>query len=238
MVENKFIYLVYLLFLCYTVFCINMKKNDVLKIDILKYKNEEDCPDFSNGYDNINKHCTFRFFCRQDDCSSVDNNGYVQFTNNEGKIEKLNTNICITGNESESPFCFDDKPTCNSNSDCFTNNCSNSTCIINNNAPIIECLDNYYYKSLFLKYKGEIHCGLGQYEKCNKNDDCASKSCGDGNHGDICVNVRWDRSNDKKNDIITKLLILISLLIAIIGSCLFSQNKKHKKEMKNNNNKV
>jgi len=237
MVNNRFFLIVCLLFLSYTVFGINMKKDDVLKIDVLKYKNEKDCPDYSNGYDKVNKHCTFRFFCRDNDCSSVDKNGYVQFTNN-GKTENLNTNICITGNDSNGPYCFNDQPACKTNADCFTNNCSNSTCIINKNSPTTECLDEYYYRSLTFSYKGKMNCGLGQYEPCKKNEDCASKSCGDGNHGDICVNVKWDRSNDKKNDIITKLLILLSLIIVIIGSCFFSRknNKQSKNDKKYNDN--
>jgi len=238
MFNKKIISLFCLLLFINTIYGINMKKEEVLNIDVLKYSNAKDCPKYSNGFDNINGHCTYRFFCRGDDCSSVDEKGYVQFNNN-GVTENLNTNICITGDNSSEPFCFDDTPNCKTNADCYTNNCSNSTCIINKEEPIIECLDEYYYKSLTFSYEGKINCGLGQYEPCKKNEDCASKSCGDGIHGDICVNTRWDRSNDRKNDIITKLLILISIIIAIIASCYFSiKGKKDSKKNNKNKNRV
>ncbi|KAG4099219.1 hypothetical protein H8356DRAFT_1668768 [Neocallimastix lanati (nom. inval.)] len=236
MFNKKFISLICLFLFSNTIYGINMKKDEVLNIDVLKFTNPKECPEYSNDYDYTNGHCTFRFFCKGDDCSSVDKKGYVQFNSN-GQTKNLNTNICITGNDSNGPFCFNNQPACKTNADCFTNNCLNSTCVINKDAPTIECLDEYYYRSLTFSYVGKMRCGLGQYEPCKKNDDCASKSCGDGIHGDICVNARWDRTNDRKNDIITKLLILISIIIAIIGSCIFHKKatKDKKKEMENIN---
>ena len=214
-----------------------MKKEEVLKIKILKYKNKKECPEYSIGYDDKNKHCKYRFFCRNDYCSSQDQNGYIQLPNKEGKMESLNTNICFTYK------CNDEKPLCSSNSDCFTNSCNNSTCIIKEGSPTTECMEYYYYNAWILSYKAKMHCGLGQGELCKKNKNCASRICeiNDNSQNDVCSkeNSSKDISKERLYDILVRASSFIILLTLFnIINCFKNRKSKEKNDIEDDESDI
>jgi len=141
-----------------------MKKEDVLNMDILKYSRQEECPEYSNGFNEKINRCIFHFYCKNDDCTVADDNGYIQFSNN---TNKLNTMNCLT---SYGKFIIcDGNAQCSNHTDCLSNNCYNSQCIINKESPTTECWCHYDLK--------RMHCGKGYMEECEKNSDCSSNEC-------------------------------------------------------------
>jgi len=235
MLNKTIICIAFFILISNTSYCITMTKNEVLKIDIKKYKKESDCPEYSDGYDEKNKHCTFRFFCRDNYCSSADDKGIIKLYNKEQQLENL-TSISCYSQINSTPICQDDRAACTKDSDCFTNNCSNNVCLVKSGSPTTECIDDYYYSHLLNVYKAKMHCGLGQYEICKKNDDCASKSCpfNSNNNINMCTpsNSRKDISSERIIDITIKLFIL-ALCILITNISLWFKSRKH--NINNNN---
>ncbi|ORX77916.1 hypothetical protein BCR32DRAFT_55615 [Anaeromyces robustus] len=235
MINKKFIFLIHLLFYCNTIFSITMKKDEVLKINILKYKSEKECPNYSNGYDNNNKHCTFRFFCRNNECSSADEQGYILLPNSNGLLEPLNTNTCFPVFDSK-PICYDNKANCTKNEECFTNNCINSVCLVKKDTRTTECIDYYYYRSWLYSYKAKMHCGLSQNELCNNDKECASRLCESNTNNNLKMcseKIRNDLSNKRKNDILKKIIIIvICVIISSIISCIVNKRKVKKEKEK------
>jgi len=232
MLNIIFIYIILIILISNTSYCITMTKKEVLDIDIKKYKKESDCPKYSDGYDEKNKHCTFRFFCRDDYCSTPDENGIVKLFNKEYQLENLNSFSCSSQFNS-TPTCIDDRAACTKDSDCFTNNCSNNVCIIKSGSPTTECIDEYYYSHLLYIYKAKMHCGLGQYEICKKDKDCASKTCVLSNDNQVktCFpyNSRKDISKKRLYDILMKVVIFIGCIFVATIINWFKSKIKSKK---------
>ncbi|ORX87117.1 hypothetical protein BCR32DRAFT_274748 [Anaeromyces robustus] len=191
-----------------------MNKEDILNINIYQYKNKEDCPEYSNGYNEINKHCTFRFYCKNDICSTSNSTGYAQFPNSKGEIENIQVNVCQDENH-----CSKSNASCFSDKDCLSNKCINNKCIRNENSPIIECSDYYHHYNYLLYYKIKMHCKKGLYEKCEKHSDCASNVCASINSEKNCILFPRNMSKLKKQRLITIVIsdiILVIFLITII----------------------
>lgn len=74
-------------------------------------------------------------------------------------------------------LCF--TPSCEKNSDCFSNNCIGGTCMINYLTPAYICsLRDDIYKEI-------VSCRLNLQEKCKSNEDCHSNTC----YNNICLDT-------------------------------------------------
>ncbi|ORX77755.1 hypothetical protein BCR32DRAFT_328785 [Anaeromyces robustus] len=210
-----------------------MKKEEVKQINILQY-NSNNCPDYGSSYDNVNGHCTLRFFCRNDTCASPDSNGYVDFTESK-RNEKINTNLCYVYEDYDyaNRVCTSNKPVCFNDSNCITNMCYNSTCVLNKNYRVEECVDNYYYNHWIFSYRSKVNCGLGEHEICSKDSDCASNVCARCEKGRCCVKDDKDISGERKKDILIKSLLLSFLIIGYVIGRL--QQKRKTKNLKFSN---
>ncbi|OUM62351.1 hypothetical protein PIROE2DRAFT_61969 [Piromyces sp. E2] len=88
-----------------------------------------------------------------------------RFTNEKDPTKTLFIHSCVMGDEN----CLFEK--CTSNSECFSNNCLDGRCLVNNEQPRYICqvkrkLDNF-----------TIGCALNINEKCQENKECISGYC-------------------------------------------------------------
>ncbi|ORX61030.1 hypothetical protein BCR36DRAFT_341194 [Piromyces finnis] len=125
-------------------------------------------------------------------------------------------------NNPEINECYQKVP-CKSDNHCLSNKCLNSVCIVNDNSPVIKCMDNYRYDYFSFKGRGKIYCGLSDGEYCKENRECASNEC----IKNSCVTKFHDYSHDS---IIKYIVLAIALLIiVIILICLYCFRSKWKK---------
>lgn len=159
-----------LLFFIITVCGETLNKDDILE---LKLKKTKKCPSYSDGY--INYSCQYRFYCRDEECSTKDKKtSLVKFNNTEGKIETFIPDTC-TEEDLSNQLCSTAK--CYDNDDCLSNKCLNRTCMVNDDFPVIQCINIENYSSSKFKYTINMSCGRADNEKCQEDDDCASRNC-------------------------------------------------------------
>ncbi|OUM61571.1 hypothetical protein PIROE2DRAFT_12392 [Piromyces sp. E2] len=144
-----------------------MSKNDVLNLDVEKFKTKDDCPDYSTGFDEENNYCKFHFFCKNETCSTVDEKGYVEFDNKTYKA--------YTCSFSGSPILGD--ISCTSDSECLTNNCYKNHCHRKNAMPRIECIVQCQYDNQTSTYKPAMYCNKAENEDCRRDEECFSNQC-------------------------------------------------------------
>lgn len=210
-----------------------MNKDDVIRLDIKQYKSEKDCPDYSIGYDKINKFCQFQFFCRNETCTTVDGEGYVQFDNTKYKAYTCKlSGICTHGNATS----------CTSDSECLSNKCYNNNCYVNEASPVTECGVYHRYTSLTFSYRTTMYCDKAENEPCGSDNDCFSNSCVYSSQnnvtGSFCSeNITKDLTKAKRNHLLNLALdIFIILLILAIFIFFYRRYNNSKKENNNTNN--
>jgi len=114
--------------------------------------------------------------------------------------------------------------TCNSNEDCFSNNCVNGVCITNKENPVYICRP--------VKENSEIKvkCLLVLEEKCNENKDCADNaSCTKEN---VCVIEYEPEEYSEKQSTLPYFIVGGIIIFAVIILLLIFLDK-HKNNNKN-----
>jgi len=229
MFNNKIYIISCLLFIVSCVYgAQTLRKEDVLSINVEKEKDGQ-CPPYSMGpYDE--KTCAYRFFCRDEVCYPVTNNSTntVEFTNSNGQVETYNIDHWTESYEAT-------KIPCSKDTDCFSNNCKQGICSLNNKASLTQCMDshNYQYKEDFVKisFKVKMNCGKAAHVKCSSNSECASNNCVNGE----CNNDNYKpvgRSRALIYGIIVFVCFLLILGAIIYFSCRCCKSNKDKKDIK------
>ncbi|ORX81211.1 hypothetical protein BCR32DRAFT_268425 [Anaeromyces robustus] len=206
--------------------CENLSKDEVLNIKLKK--NLRKCPSYSDGYSNYS--CEYHFYCRGDDCSTkVEKDSRVYFYNTDGKIESFIPDTCneesIQENNCTTVKCYNDL-------DCLSNKCINNTCLVNDDLPVIQCMNIESYNSFKFKYKATMNCGKSDYEKCIDNTDCASNNCTESGY---CIFNHEEHYADQFfyqffeiGVIIFVCLFIVFLTACITYCCRHKKNKKRR----------
>jgi len=140
------------------------------------------------------------------------NNGN-QCRNKEDKNSLCNVNklilVSCSEKQREKELCMTD--ICKRNRDCFSNNCVDGVCMVNDDNPAYIC------RTVVRKTLPEINCLLAYEEKCTKDSECGDNThCGKEN---ICINTSSKITGYKKyiiNGIITVLIILFGVGIYLV----------------------
>jgi len=200
--------------------CKIMNKQEVLDIKINDYIN--DCPDYSDGFDMGKGWCSFTFYCRDNICGTIDEHGIVELPENNDitKTKRYIADVCQPENIG-TPNCdysdeYHTRSNCTMDSDCLSNKCIKSTCIINDASPVIKCMD-YYHFNVLIGDSGKMVCAKPDGIKCKKNNECASRECSRKHH--ICISIYHNHSYDYIVSIIIYCIIIIILLILICKFC-------------------
>jgi len=146
-----------------------MTKKEALKINVKKYNSHDKCPEYSEKSEFPNKY-SFIFYCIDDNNCQSDNNStspYFYFTDKDNKVIPYIKEYCNDDLECKP------KAKCTSNSDCLSNNCTNSACYqgrsLFTECSNIEDTDSFYYGHHKMK------CGRPNGEDCTDSDQCAGK---------------------------------------------------------------
>lgn len=176
-----------LIILFNTVKGIKMNKEEVLNLNLEKFSNATQCPEFGYKYTNEQYKyypCYFTFYCINDNnCQSYNNTSpFFEFIDEKGQVKKYIQKSC----GKEESDCKTEK--CESNTDCLSNNCYNNTCVPGNSL-FTECSDVYYrdYSSEHDKVNQVMKCGKIENEECKRKSDCSgtcttSYDLGDGSN--------------------------------------------------------
>jgi len=111
------------------------KLEDVKKLPIIPCSDSSECPDYSKG-------CTYDIeidagICEMDIfCNKV--NVCVALLENFNSA--TNQNLIIDSFQTPKDKKNKQLPQCNSNSDCFSNKCSEGVCLVDDNDPIYNCV--------------------------------------------------------------------------------------------------
>ena len=214
---------IYLFVVIFSLYFIGIKaeneivdKQKVLSIKIQSCKEDKDCTGYSNSCNNNVGLCMYTFNCHENSCILPDAN--TEFSsNNEKPATGMILEACTTESY-KNGGCL--TRACNGNSDCFSGNCFNSTCIINENLPLIQCSNDEHYEN--------ISCGKAPLEKCTKDEDCFCDTCDE----DKTCNYYKKQNYDVAmtfifiNDFIicAVIIIIIIILCVLMYKCC---NKKH-----------
>jgi len=223
----KYIYILICLYIIMqSVYSETMSKSEVLQIK-LKRTNSKKCPSYSEGYKNF--FCQYRFFCRGEFCSTKNKrSSVVEFKNADGKTERFIPDTC-TEEGLRIDLCHTAK--CYEDSDCLSNKCINRTCIVNEAYPITQCVNMETYNTLEFKYTAEMNCGLSENEKCELNEDCASRNCTDTGH---CLYHYVDHKFDQifyqifEIGVLLFIVVVIVLVICCLACCYRHKKRKAK----------
>jgi len=163
-----------LVLLINAVYSIKMTKNEVmsLNLNLDQYTSTELCPEYGYPTYMLNTtsfigHCSFTFYCIDDDNCQSDNDPnstFFEFIDNYGITHKY-----IKNNRNYN---------CTRDSDCLSNNCYQHTCTNGDYSNFTECSDNFILTS---EYEGRqnIKCGKIDGTPCNSvykyNDDCSGR---------------------------------------------------------------
>jgi hypothetical protein len=156
----------------YIINCEVLTIEDVLGLAIPICKRDKDCPSNSRGC--IYENCFFKFYCRNNECISSTNTTYFYSNSNLSYKKKKNRSkgiiydVCSEG-AIRIKKCS--TPKCNTNEDCFSNNCLNHICMTNDALPIIKCNNNFINGTIAMK------CSKNVYEKCETDNECFSENC-------------------------------------------------------------
>jgi len=172
----------------------NLTIEEIENLKEIKCENDSDCPEFINGCEFFTRFngeidveyrlCDMTFICHKNDtCLALHNAstyylnvkgmeyGITFVSNNTIKHDEIETNdkiILHSCNKSmyKHNLCITD--TCESSSNCYSNNCINDTCMANESYPSIICRVDWMEK----EEKPGIKCKNANGEKCSSNDDC------------------------------------------------------------------
>eukprot|EP00833_Pecoramyces_ruminatium_P008548 jgi/Orpsp1_1/1182580/evm.model.c7180000081888.1 len=209
--KNIFSILLFTLF-NYTVIGITiMSKNEVLKIDIEKYKTKNDCPNYSTGFDENNNYCKFHFFCKNETCSTVDENGFVEFDNKTYKA--------YTCSFSESPLSRD--ISCYSDTECLSNNCYRGHCHRKNDMPRTECTVYRQYDNKASTHKPIMYCNKAENEHCDRDDECFSHTCLQSEENRTRYYCGPENYNEDENRLSDNYLYMLIIIILFIPYFIF-----------------
>jgi len=195
-----------------------MTKDEVLKIDPEDYrkKDENQCPDFSNGDFFYLDRCAFEFFCKDDKtCSSAkisDNVSTVEFPDAQGNMKSYITNVCVSEDCEK-----DDQSKCQMDSDCLSNKCVKNHCYPDEAMKVEVCQDVHKYHLLTFSSSNEMNCGKPDGYSCKSDSDCSSDKCKD----DVCEFQGRDHNLEVIGSILLYAIILIVLAIVGCITCCF-----------------
>ncbi|ORX78485.1 hypothetical protein BCR32DRAFT_270053 [Anaeromyces robustus] len=117
---------------------------------------------------------------------------------------------------------------CDSNSDCFSDNCVDGVCMINPDDPVYVCgttKENSQFK---------VKCLLNYQENCKSDEECGDNTfCRLGN---ICLDKRTTIDHDLKKYLIPVVILIIISLIIFVLYQIEKNNIKEKKNKKGKNN--
>jgi len=123
--NNKIYFLIIgIITLLHFVMSITMTKEEVLKIKVSKYDTHDKCPEYAEK-DTYPDDYSFTFYCIDDSNCQFDNNStspYFYFTDKNNEVIPYIKEYCYDDQECEPSV------KCTSNSDCLSNNCTNSAC--------------------------------------------------------------------------------------------------------------
>jgi len=101
-------------------------------------------------------------------------------------------------------------PQCKSDSDCFSNKCSEGTCLVDDNDQIYNCV-----VAELGVHQSHINCALAANQICYDHLDCISNQCFDVCDGDYYNHTPSGASSSSQSfaKIMVAILLLLSLLL-------------------------
>ena len=231
MFNKKLTVLLYINLFIFAVFSKIMTKDEVLKIEYnYKDKDEEHCPDYSNGDYWYLDRCGIEIYCKGDVCSSAIRNDYnnstVEFPDSNGNMKSYIADVCVWNSDDIRSIDCNDASECNSDSDCLSNKCEKNHCVRNDDVKIEKCQDTFHYHPLTFSYSVDMTCGKPDGYTCKKNSDCASNICD--RDDNTCKFQGRDHSLEGISSVVTYMVIIIIVLIIVIIVNCFSRCFKNK----------
>ncbi|ORY36570.1 hypothetical protein LY90DRAFT_511466 [Neocallimastix californiae] len=114
------------------------------------------------------------FYCKDDVCVSKEDD-YAEFPDGNGNVTRYITKACHYDSLVKDE-CYSSKK-CTIDSECLSNKCLNSTCIFNEENPIVYCTNEYSFNAFLNRRKSIMHCGKAPMDSCTEKKDCGSNVC-------------------------------------------------------------
>ncbi|OUM60970.1 hypothetical protein PIROE2DRAFT_13128 [Piromyces sp. E2] len=212
MFKYNICFIVLLLLLYLNVYAINnnatyetIKMDDVLQLTVQSCKDDSDCKNYGGTCDN--GKCFYRIYCIDNNCvSNHGNASYYSLGHDITMVEDIKVNGLILESCTNDSFKNKNCVTrlCNSNSDCFSNKCINSTCVHDDHSSLIFCGNTI---------SEEITCGKNEFEICEKDEECYFRTCTE----DKTCDFRYRMNLDSYfYHLLLKYLIIFLLILIII----------------------
>jgi len=237
----KYIF-IYIIFYIQSIYSRNftIHSNDIPEQVIYRYSN-----DTAVSKTNINpRNYGTNYYCRGDDCIKLDNSNhvpYIEFPDENGNVKLYILESCIYDDKSKelinyiNYYDYGDNNVfvkCTKDSDCLYNKCIDNHCVFNEESPIVHCDIIFRYFAIYEKLY--VHCGKTYGEKCEKDNECSSKSCHD-------VDKKCDSFIETPSDSVQSIIdmetffcfaaiIIILMVIYCIFCCCVKSTKKNKFE--------
>ncbi|OUM59662.1 hypothetical protein PIROE2DRAFT_14745 [Piromyces sp. E2] len=205
----------------------NFQLNDIKNLTMSICQNDSDCPEYSYrcyynkdimiGFCDINVFCNEANGCialKKSYKYSSDLSNMIFETFRSSNIDTNTFYACEKNTDCFSETCtnktciVDANHKCHNNEDCFSGVCDNGICITNDDDPIINCRPFYNdadYKRM------DIICGKDAYQLCEKNIDCVTNNC---NKEKLCSS--WKESFEEIDNDYFHLILITGIVIFVV----------------------
>jgi hypothetical protein len=221
----------------------NYTMKDIEKIEVIKCKTNDDCPEYSNGctiynhWDGKNdieyRLCEMTFMCHSNKNCIFLNNASTYYINVKGMEYGIAFVNNSTLKEEEEHFKKEEKvilhscskkmyqnnlcetDVCKTSDNCYSNLCVHDTCIANPSNPSYICRLDWVEEDK----KPELQCKKANGEKCINDDDCDQVNVCDGDH-EVCTSPLISKHHrDRKFPdylFFFSIAILVVIILAVI----------------------
>ncbi|ORX51865.1 hypothetical protein BCR36DRAFT_411815 [Piromyces finnis] len=176
---------------------------DVKKLPIISCSDDSQCPDYSRGctydYEIDIGVCDMDFFCNKI-------NGCVSIL--ESFDSANSPNLIIDSYQTVKDDKNKNLPKCKSNSDCFTNQCSEGICLVDDSDPIYNCV-----VAELGVHQSHINCALASNQICYDDLDCISNQC-----FDVCEDNYYNHNSGDNisSQSFAKAIIYFLLILSLV----------------------